>query len=112
MILITILCVVGSFVLGTATGFVIAPRVALYRKVARQQEANRRLGTVFKFDEPREWVAPSPGQTWRFMAEESEVVRILPGGAGDLGIVEFKDKIPPAHVATMKSYTRAWSLVQ
>lgn len=52
--------------------------------------------------------APVVGQWWRFGREEGRVTRILPGGAGDMGIVEFGEHpIPAAHVSTMLHFT-AW----
>lgn len=51
-----------------------------------------------------------PGQRWRFMAQESVVTRVLPGGGGNLGIAEFADSIPTSHVSTMLSFP-AWSHV-
>jgi hypothetical protein len=51
-----------------------------------------------------------PRQRWRFERQEGEVTRILPGGAGDLGIAEFDGYIPAAHVSTMLRFD-AWAFV-
>lgn len=51
---------------------------------------------------------PEPGQWWRFGREEGVIVRLYPGGAGDMGIAEFRGNIPPAHVATMLRFD-AWT---
>ncbi len=52
---------------------------------------------------------PAAGQWWRFGREEGRVTRILPGGAGDLGIAEFGEhQIPAAHVSTMLHFA-AWT---
>lgn len=61
-----------------------------------------RLGTTVK-----PW--PQVGQPWRFdrNGEIGVVKRILPGGAGDLGIVEFDGLVPSAHVSTMLQFD-AW----
>lgn len=53
---------------------------------------------------------PQPRQRWRFDGREAEVIRILPGGANDLGIVEFDGSIPSAHVNTMLRFD-AWAFV-
>ncbi len=51
---------------------------------------------------------PAPDQWWRFGREEGRVSRLLPGGAGDMGIVEFTGNIPAAHVSTMLHFA-AWT---
>lgn len=53
--------------------------------------------------------APAPGQWWRFDGKQlARVARVLPGGAGDLGIVEFDGyEVPAAHVSTMIQFS-AW----
>ncbi len=51
---------------------------------------------------------PAVGQWWRFGREEGRVSRLLPGGAGDMGIVEFTGNIPTAHVSTMLHFA-AWT---
>lgn len=50
---------------------------------------------------------PEPGQWWRLMAHEGVITKILPGGAGDLGIAVFDGDVPPAHIATMLRFD-AW----
>ncbi len=53
---------------------------------------------------------PHIGQRWRFEREEGAIVRILPGGSGNIGIAEFDGNIPPAHVVTMMRFP-AWQFV-
>jgi len=51
---------------------------------------------------------PSAHAWWRFDGKQvGKVKRILPGGSGDLGIVEFDGLVPSAHVATMMQFA-AW----
>jgi hypothetical protein len=51
---------------------------------------------------------PSEHAWWRFdRGEIGRVKRILPGGSGGLGIVEFDGQVPAAHVATMMQFS-AW----
>lgn len=51
---------------------------------------------------------PAVGQRWRFGREEDVIVRLCPGGGGNLGIAVFEGPIPPAHVSTMLAFP-AWS---
>lgn len=51
---------------------------------------------------------PSEHAWWRFDGKATgRVRRILSGGAGDLGIVEFDGDVPAAHVSTMMRFS-AW----
>lgn len=59
---------------------------------------------------PRAQAKPKPevGQWWLFDGKQmGRVRRILPGGAGDMGIAEFDGLVPTAHVSTMLQYA-AW----
>lgn len=51
---------------------------------------------------------PAPGQWWRLMAHEGVITKILPGGAGNLGIAVFEGDVPPAHASTMLRFD-AWA---
>lgn len=47
-------------------------------------------------------VMPAPGQSWEFCGRVATVLKIYPGGGGNMGIVHFSgDEIPPAHVCIM-----------
>lgn len=51
---------------------------------------------------------PEIGQWWRLNKHEGVIVKMLPGGGGDLGIAVFEGDIPSAHVSTMLRFV-AWS---
>ncbi len=51
---------------------------------------------------------PEIGQWWRLNKQEGVIVKMLPGGGGDLGIAVFDGDIPGAHVSTMLRFS-AWS---
>lgn len=61
---------------------------------------------LFREEKPR----PEIGQRWRMNNHEGVIVRMLPGGGGDLGIVEFDGEVPSAHVSTMLRFP-AWQFV-
>lgn len=57
---------------------------------------------------PRPKPHPTEHPWWRFDGKQTgRVKRILPGGSGDLGIVELDGPVPSAHVATMMHFA-AW----
>lgn len=51
---------------------------------------------------------PEIGQWWRLDRQDGVIVKMLPGGGGDLGIAVFDGDIPSAHVSTMLRFA-AWS---
>ena len=53
---------------------------------------------------------PAVGQRWRLDRFEGVIVKVLPGGGGGLGIVEFEGEVPSAHVSTMLRFP-GWSFV-
>lgn len=53
---------------------------------------------------------PAPRQRWRFERQEATVERVLPGGAGDMGIAVFDGPVPSAHVSTMLQFN-AWAFL-
>jgi hypothetical protein len=75
--------------------------------VATDWEGNaRRAKAKAKSDKPQ----PAVGQRWRLDRFEGVIVKVLPGGGGGLGIVEFEGEVPSAHVSTMLRFP-GWSFI-